>query len=299
MFKEFMNNLTDKINTIKENNNHYKELLQTTTTFTDFFPIPDLNITPSYHRITTITTECPDINKEKAILISSLIPIEETFILITYAKEIKTNKEYYLIPTNKYLWVINQNTYGAYPYDKMPCQIIKNNLMSKTILINNILLEITGNDTKISTLISILTNNQERDNIIKEKTKYLCGITPIYQNINAIYSGISIDNNKNIVFHTKENNYLYNYLDISHYEILLDNSVIFSTSNVTNTKITNFQNNCYQISIRIITKDNNTINMPILEPNSFNTKYQRNDTIFQKNLNFAKELIDKLISLSN
>lgn len=299
MFKEQINKLTDKVNTIKKNNNHYKELLQTTATFTGFFTIPELNITPSYHRITTITTECPDINKEKATLISSLIPVEETFILINYAKEIKTNKEYYLIPTNKYLWIINQNTYGAYPYDKMPCQVIKSNLMSKTILINNILLEVTGNDTKINTLISILTNNQERENIIKQKTKYLCGITPTYQRINAIYSGISIDKNKNIVFHTKENNYLYHYLDISHYEILLDKSVILSTNNITKTKISNFQNNCYQISIRIITKDNTIINMPILEPNSFNTKYQRNDTIFQKNLNFAKELIDKLTSLLN
>lgn len=299
MFKELMNNLTDKVNTMKENNNHYKELLQTTTTFNGFFPIPELNIIPSYHRIITITTECPDINKEKATLISSLIPIEETFVLITYAKEIKTNKEYYLIPTNKYLWIINQNTYGAYPYDKMPCQVIKSNLMSKTILINNILLEVTGNDSKINTLISILTNNQERENIINEKTKYLCGITPSYQRINDIYSGISIDNNKNIVFHTKENNYLYNYLDISHYEILLDNSVILSTSNMTNTKISNFQNNCYQISIRVFAKDNTIINMPILEPNSFNTKYQRNDTVFQKNFNFAKEIIEKLISLSN
>lgn len=171
--------------------------------------------------------------------------------------------------------------------------------MSKTILINNILLEVTGNDSKINTLISILTNNQERENIINEKTKYLCGITPSYQRINDIYSGISIDNNKNIAFHTKENNYLYHYLDISHYEILLDNSVILSTSNMTNTKISNFQNNCYQISIRVFAKDNTIINMPILEPNSFNTKYQRNDTVFQKNFNFAKEIIEKLISLSN
>lgn len=305
MFEKFMNNLTDKANiikdkanTIKEENNHYKELLNTTTTFTNLFPIPELNTKPSQHKVTTITTECPDINKEKASLIAKLIPIEETFLSIIYSKEIKTNKEYYLIPTNKYLWVINPNTYGAYPYQNIPCQIIKSNLIGKTILLNNILLEVTGNDTKINNLVSILINPTIRENIIKEKTNYLCGIVPIYQNINNIYSGISLDNNSNIVFHNQEQNYKCTILDIDYYEILLDNSPVFSSKSNTANKITNFQNSCYQISIRITTKDNNSIILPILKPNSLNTKYQRNDTVFQTNLNFAQELINKLKNLT-
>lgn len=297
MFKEILNSLTNKVNTIKEENNHYKELLEKTTTFQNLFPIPELTHETSEHNITTITTECPDINKDKATLIAKLIPIEETYLSIIYTKEIKTNKEYYLIPTTKYLWVITTTTYGAYPYSNLACKIIKNNLMNKTILLNNILLETTGNDNKINTLISILTNPTYRETIIKEKTNYLCGITPAYQKINNIYSGISLDKNNNIVFHNKAQNYKCNTSDLIYYEILLDNSVIFSNKNNTANKITNFQNNCYQISVRITTKDNQTIILPILEPNSFNTKYQRTDTIFQTNFNFAQELINKIASL--
>ena len=298
MFKDIINNLTnkitDKVNTIKEENNQYKKLLEETTTLNYLFPIPQTTQIIHLNRINTITTECPDINKEKAQLIANLIPLEETYLSINYANEVKTNKEYYFIATTKYLWIINPTNYGIYQYTNFNCQIIKNNLMSKIILINNILFEISGTDTKINTFISILTNPTIRESIIKERTNYLCGIIPTYQKINSIYSGMSLDDESNIVFHTKENNYKYKIEDIAYYEILLDNSVIYSNKNNTANKITNFQNNCYQISIRITTKDNTQIIIPILEPNAFNTKYQRTDTIFQTNFNFAKELIEKL-----
>lgn len=308
MFDKLKNNLTnkvneittkvnEKVNTIKEENEHYKQLLETTTTFQNLFPIPELTLIPSEHKITTITTDCPDINKEKATAIAKLIPIEETFLSIIYAKEIKTNQEYYLIATNKYLWIISPITYGAFPYQNLNCQIIKSNLMSKTILLNNILLEVNGNDTKINTLISILTNPTNREAIIQEKTNYLCGITPTFQKINSIQSGISFDNHSNIIFHNKVQNYRCTTSDIAYYEILLDNSVLFSSKSNTANKITNFQNSCYQMSVRIVTKDNQAIILPILEPNMFNTKYQRTDTIFQNNLNFAQELINIIKSI--
>jgi len=302
MFKNIINNITtkitDKVNTIKEENNHYKELLETTTTFQNLYPIQNSTIEPSEHKINIITTECPDINKEKATLITKLIPIEETYLSINYTKEIKTNKEYYLIATNKYLWVITNTTFGAYPYQNFKCEIIKNNLMSKTILLNNILLEINGNDTKINTFISILTNPTIKETVIREKTNYLCEIIPTYQKINSINSGISLDINNNIVFHNKVQNLKCTSTDILYYEILLDNSVLFSSKNDTSKKITNFQSSCYQISIRIGFKNNPPIIIPILEPNAFNTKYQRTDTIFQTNLKFAQEIITKLSEIS-
>lgn len=301
MIKNYITNIKDKIttkmNTIKEENEKLKELLKNTTTFQNLFPIPTLSIEIKEQKISTITNKCPDINKEKAQIISNLIPIDETYLTIIYSKELKSSIEYYIIPTNKYLWVISNTSYGIFPYVNLNCQIIKNNLMSKIILINNILLEINGSNEKINNFISIITNNEIRENIIKEKTNYLCGIIPIYQKINSINSGISIDNNSNIVFHTKTENYKCTTNDIAYYELLLDNSIVFSSKNNTANKITNFQNNCYQISIRIILKNEQTIILPILEPNAFNTKYQRQDTIFQKNFSFAEELINKLKSL--
>lgn len=298
MFKELINNvsnkITDKVNTIKEENNYYKELLENTSTINNLFPIPNINIEIPIHKAATITTESPDINENKAKNISKLIPIDETYLTIIYSKEIKTNKEYYLIPTNKYLWIITETTYGIYNYQNLTCKIIKKNLMSKTILLNNILLESSGSDTKINSFISILTNNEYREKIIKEKTNYLCGIIPIYQKINTIYSGLSIDNNSNIVFHTKDNNIKCNIRDISYYEILLDNSVAFSNKNNSTNKLTTYQNACSTITFRVTLKNNQTIIIPILEPNTFNTKYQRNDSTFQNNINFAYELINKL-----
>ena len=294
---EVTTKVTNKVNTIKEENARYKELLEKTTTFQNLFPITNLTQETPQHKIAIITTDCPDINKDKATIISKLIPISETYLTVLYATEIKTNKEYYLIPTNKYLWIITQNTYGILQYQNFQCEIIKKNLMSKTILINNILLEITGNDTKINTLISILTNPNIRETIIQEKTNYLCGIIPTYQKINSINSGISLDNNYNIVFHNKNQNYRCTPNDIDYYEILLDNSVILSNKNTANNKLTTFQNSCSQITIKITTKDNQTFIMPILEPNTFNTKYSRQDTTFQTNLNFAYELVNILKQL--
>lgn len=299
MFKDLITKIQNKYNDIKDENNYYKQLLETTSTLKNLNPLPKLTIEPCDFKITYITNNSPDINKEKAKIIASLIPIEETFLTTIYAKEILTNQEYYLIPTNKYLWIINEKSYGVCSYLKLNITVIKNNLMSKTILINNVLLEINGTDTKIQSFLSIFNNPIERENIIKEKTNYLCGIIPIYQKINSIGAGISIDNNKNIVFHTKQSNYKLHYSQIESYEILLDNQVTFSSKSNTSNKITNFQNSCYQISLKIETKEHQTLIIPILEPNSFNTKYQRQDTIFQNNLNFVEKLINEIKNLNN
>ena len=56
------------------------------------------------------------------------------------------------------------------------------------------------------------------------------------------------------------------------------------------------QNTCYTISLRITTP-NTTFIIPILEQNSMGTKYTRQDSIFQKSMNFAKEIINKLNEL--
>ena len=144
MFKDIINMVEKKYNDKKEENEKLNTLLQTSKTFENLFPIPKLSNEPSKFKILFITNESPDINKEKAELISKLIPTEETYLSVFYTKELLTNTEYYLVPTNNYLWVINLNNYGAYHYNKLKATIIKNNLMSKIILLNNIVLEING-----------------------------------------------------------------------------------------------------------------------------------------------------------
>lgn len=297
MFKKILNKIQDKYNTIKQENDVLDQLLQTTTTFNNLFPIQTNNQEILENKITTILNECPDINKEKAKKITQLIPIQETYLSIIYTKEILTNKEYYLIPTNQYLWVISIDTYGAFPYSNLTCQLIKNNLMSKIILLNNVLLEANGT-TKIEKFLELINNPNYRNNFIQEKTAYLCNITPIYQKINSINSGISIDNHFNIVFHNQQENLLCPLKQLSNYEILLDNQVYLSKKSTTSTKMTSFQTSCSQISIRITTTDHKIFTMIILEPNTFNSKYTTHDSIFQTNLNFAKAIIDKLNEIS-
>ena len=298
MFEKITKNLKNKINTIKEENDNYKKLLESTTTLNNFYEIKPINNEISEHKISFITTNCPDINKVKANLIASLIPISETYLEAYYAKEILTNKEYYIIPTNKNLWFISLNEYKIFTHDNNKITIIKNNMMSKIILFNNVLLEINGNNEKITKLINLIENPHIRQQIIEEHTKYLCGIIPIYQKLNSINSGISIDKNKNIIIHNKETNYICNITDIINYEILLDNQTYFSKNNYSKTTMTTFQNSCYKMSIRITLTNNFQIIIPILEPNNLGTKYQSHDTTFQENLNFATNIINKIEELS-
>lgn len=296
-FNNKLNNVKDKLNTIKEENELYQKLLDTSTTLQDFQPNKKTNQEITEYIVHYIHNNCPDINTDKATIIAHLIPITETLLEVYYAKEILTNNEYFIIPTNCKLWIISTKNYKILPLDNNQISIIKNNLMSKTLLLNNVLLEVNGTNNKINKLINILTNPIIRQNIIQEETNYLCGIIPTYQKINSLKSGISIDKDKNIVIHSKENNYKFHISEITNYEILLDNQIYYSKNSNSKTTITNFNTSCFKISIRFTTQDNTQIIIPILEPNNFGTKYQSHDTIFQTNLNYATELIKILESL--
>lgn len=297
MFNQLLKNIQNKYTTMKQENDNLDTLLNQTTTFQNLFPIPLLKDNYLEQRISFIQNNCPDINEEKAKIISNIIPIQETYLEVFYAKEIISNKEYYLIPTNQYLWIISQTSYGAYSYQNLSCQIIKNNLMSKIILILNVLLEINGSNQKIDTLINIINDNNIRNNLIQEKTKYLLGITPIYQKINKLNAGLSIDNNNNIVFHNKEDSIKCTPNEITNYEILLDNQVYFSKNSSSTSTMSSFNTSCFQINVRITTP-NKIFTIPILEPNSLGTKYNNHDSKFTYGINFAREIISKIQSLT-
>lgn len=297
MFNNFIKNVKTKINIIKETNINYNKLIKKSMKFSGFKPLPELTNEPCEGRINYITNICPDINNDKATIISKIIPIDETYLTIIYSKEIITNINYWLIPTNKYLWIINNQVYGILPYNNITiCNILKNNIMSNTINLNNIILEVNGTDKNINNFINILSNVNERNKIIKEKTSYLCNITPIYQQINNNNCGISIDKNNNIVFHIKNDNFKYNYQELINYELLIDNITTMKKNKQNNNHITTFKNNCYSISIRITT-ENNTFTMPILEPNMMGTKYTPQSSQYIKSIKFAKEIINKLNEL--
>ncbi|MEE3344210.1 MAG: hypothetical protein VZS44_08990 [Bacilli bacterium] len=289
--------LVNKINTIKEESKNLTEQLDKSEVLINLTPLPDISKIPITKDTEQIISMCPDLNNEKAIIISKVIPVEETYLDIFYIKEIITNIDYWLVLTNKYIWFINDKSYGILPYQNIKeCNIIKNNLMSKSININKIIFEINGNENKINNIISLLTNNEYRNKKIEEKTNYLCGITPIFQLINNIKSGISVDNNNNIVFHSSTENYKTTPNDITNYEVLVDNASILSKNQERNTSINSFTTGCYSISLRITTKTK-TLLIPILEQNSLGKKYNIHDSTYEKNINFAKQIINKLNEL--
>lgn len=296
-----INILEEKINKIKKEKFEYNNLLKNATTITGLLPMKTNNKQLTDYKIKKITDSSPDINKNKAIIINKLIPIEETYLHIAYTKEILTNKEYYIVLTNKYIWIINTAEYIIYNYPETPiCEIIKNILMGKIIRINNILLEINGNKEKIEKFINIINDQNYRKKIIKEETKYLCGIIPTIQLINEIKSGMSIDINHNIVFHNKKDNYKCNIKQIKDYEILLDNTTVYSKQLETTNKIISNKNECYSITLQVKI-DNDIFIMPILEPNSLNTKYTPKDKAYQESINFINNIITylKLLEKNN
>ena len=298
MSNNFIDNIKNKLKNIKEENNNYNNLIETSTIFENLTNINIQNEVFNENKVHWILNNCPDLNKDKANIIANLIPKSETLLAIIFTKEIKTNTEYWLVATSKSIWIANTEKYKTISYqDIQYCTIIKNNLISKIININNILLEANGNNEKINNFLKIILSEENRNKEIEKETKYLCGIVPIYQKINENNIGISIDCNKNIVFHLNNNNYKYNISEITNYELLIDRNPIITKNQISKKNITGFQNKCNSITLKI-TLQNTIIEMPILELDSLGRNYSINDTKFLKSMNFGKEIINKLEEIS-
>jgi hypothetical protein len=298
MFEKLKNKITNKLNSIKQEEELYKQLLTSAQPIKSLYPLTHQTTEIPEHKQKFITHNCPDINDEKAKIIAQLLALEETMLEVYYAKEILTQKEYFIVPTNLRLWIISTEGYLILPLHQTPIQIVKNNLMSKTVSLNNNLYEINGGTEKITKLITILTNPELRQMIVNEKISYLCGISPIYQKINSINSGISLDKDNNIVFHTKENNTRCHISEVINYELILDNQVCLSKNSYKQTSITGLKNSCYKINLRITKQNQTQILIPILEPSDINTKYESTGTTYKTNIAFATEIINKIKDLT-
>ena len=240
---------------------------------------------------------CTYINLEFAKLIDGIIPLDETVINIVNTIEKISNNEYVIVFTNKRIIIMNKEKYTSVNYDSIiNFSLVNKGFMTQVICFNNVILDMNIIYDDLITIYNLVTNSNFRDNLLKERINYLCGITPIYQKINKIKSGISIGTNNEIVFHNKKtDNYLCKYEDIANYELMEDNTVIIKKwTREQSHAMKNTKKECYKITIRVTLKNNQIFEIIILEPSVFNSSYYHTDKTYLEYFNFGKEIIDKL-----
>ena len=292
---KIIESIKNTINNIEKSNEEYQKMIYNASTISNLNSLDssiEKDISPSL-----LTSKNPNITEEKAKLIINLLPLNETYLEVLYSKEIKTNKEYFIVPTTKYLWIISQEGYIKFEYNNLNASIIKKSLLTKTINISNYIFEISNTDEEINNFINIINNIEYRTNLINDEiNKY--GDNEIYRTLNKINSGISYDNNHNIRFYSKDLFKKYNIDEIENYELFMDNNVLQEKRMKQNARLTATKNSCYEIKIKITPKDNNVFDIPILEKDSMSQIYQNTSDTYIRNLEFAKNIMNRLDELN-
>ena len=298
MFKELLTQVQNKYKEKLEENEKYKELLNKVNILPKFYnyshPLNN-KLTISYKLLMDI---CPDLNENDAIILREVIPIDELILSCVYANECKTNVKFYFIATTKYLWLVNTEGYLKYNYQDLTIEVIKNSMLSKTILLSNMLFNINGSNEILLAFIKLIQDSNYREDEINKKLEILCNTIPSIFYLNDLASGISIGINNEIVFHTKAFHYKYNIKDIKNYELLLDNTAVEEKKSNHRNKIIANKNSCYEMMLRITT-DNNTFFIPILEKNTFSALYSSTSKEFRESREFASNIINLLDDLDN
>ena len=293
MFKELLNSVQDKYKKIQEEESRYQELLMKVSVLPSFYtytPVEKKQLTISYKLLMNM---CPDLNEKDAILIRGLIPIEEVPFSCLYASECKTGIKFYFVATTKYLWLIQESGYLKYQYSNFSVEIVKNGLMSKILLMGNMLFTVNGLKDVVDLFVKLFQDTNYREEMIHKNISIFCGSIPRICYLNDIFTGVSIGVNHEIVFHTKEFHYMYNIHDIDNYELLLDDMVIREKKSSRRGRLTANKTSCYQMALRVTAKEQNFV-LPILERSSFSSLYSSTSVVFMENKAFADKIIDIL-----
>lgn len=293
MFKEFFTGVQDKYKKMQEEEARYQELLGKVFTLPSFYPFSPVDkrkLTISYKLLMDM---CPDLNEKDAILIRGLIPMDELVFSCLYASECKTGVKFYFVATTKYLWLIQEGGYLKYQYVDLSVEIIKNGLMSRILLMGNMLFTVNGLKDAIDLFVKLFQDGNYREELIHKKLDMFCGVMPQVFYLNSISSGISVGNHKEIVFHTKEFHRKYLISDLKNYELLLDDMVVREKKSSRRGRLTANKTSCYQMALRVTAKEQNFV-LPILERSSFSSLYSSTSVVFMENKAFADKIIDIL-----
>ena len=293
MFKELVNKVQEKYQQRREDEAKYQELLTSCTTLPQLYSLPNIDkktFTISYK---PLMEGCPDLNETDAIVVRGLIPMDEVCLFCLYATECKTNLRFYFVATTSYLWLINKNGYLKYPYQGLIATKIKEGLMSKTILIGNMLFNIHGLEDTMNEFIRLFQDTNYQSTMLQHQLQFFCNTKPRICYLNDLASGLSIGEHNEIVFHTKQFHYKYDIADIENYELLLDDMVVREKRNKRSTRLTANKSNCYEMVLRVTTNDRKFV-IPILEKTAFMTLYSSTSIEFMKNKEFADKLVNLL-----
>ena len=192
MFKQLLTQVQNKYKEKLEENKKYKELLNKVSILPKFYnhSHPQNNkLTISYKLLMDI---CPDLNENDAIILGETIPIDELILSCVYANECKTNIKFYFVATTKYLWLVNTEGYLKYNYQDLTIEVIKNSMLSKTILLSNMLFNINGTNEILLTFVKLFQDSNYLKDEINKKLEMLCNTIPSIYYLNDIASGISI-----------------------------------------------------------------------------------------------------------
>ena len=300
--KNIFNKVNDFVNAKKEEHELYNQKIANSKVFE---LTNNVTINENYVVLGNAyeyTGMCPYIDLEFAKTIDGIIPINEVVLSIVYLTQKKDNENYIMVFTNLRIIVMDKEKYHNYNYNEITTLgVIGKYLMSQVVDFNGIIVGMDITQTEFNIIYGLITDIQYRNNYIMEKSKYLCGINPIYQKLNKISSGISIDQNGIIVFHNKKiNNYICKYSDILNYEIIEDNTPVLKRKTNEQSQAMGFsKKECMQITLRVTLTNNQVFEINILEPTTFSNSYSHTDSRYIIEFDFVKEIMDKLDSMND
>ncbi|HBA37924.1 MAG TPA: hypothetical protein DCY94_04310 [Firmicutes bacterium] len=250
------------------------------------------NPDPQAGKEQTILSTCFTINVDNSKVVNKLIPIEETILDVKTGREAKTEIQYAFVITDKCLWVLNQNEYKKYTFDSITnFELVNKGLMSQGVKFDNNAFIIDCSEGDLKKFADVLMNKEHREDVIKRKTAYLCGVIPKKQLLNMNNRGVTFDNAGKIVLHSGTENKVLNVSDIQVVQLLVNDTVSLSRGLSDSGNFVSSPMEARKMSLKFILKMGEyTIN--ILEPNMLNSTYKREEQTYITNYEFGKTVID-------
>ena len=296
MFNNLIGNIKNKITELGEGNSEFQSIVDNANIIENLIPLGDLK----RKHIDPLIVKDKNVNvrEDLGTIVVDLIPANELYLELVYAKELKTKKEYVLILTNKCLWAISKEGYNRYTYDSLKIDVVKKNILSRVVNLSSFILEIFALQEETDNFINIINNPEHRNKTIAEKVE-IYGENEEYRDLTRYGYGISKDGENNVRFYMGEEHKRYNIQELENYELLVDNSSIQEKKQKQNVRLTSTRTSCYEIKIRITPLKDGMFEIPILVPTTFSQSYSNTSDTYRKSMDFAREIMYQLDELND